>query len=51
MVNLAHVRSAVLTVKSESNLLSITATLIAATLSAAALGAEVPTTVLSPQAL
>src|SRR5271167_962119 len=51
MVNLMHVRNADLTIKSERNLLSITATLIAATLSAAALGAEVPTTVLSPQAL
>src|SRR5271167_1240396 len=51
MVNLMHVRNADLTVKSERNLLSIMATLIAATLSAAALGAEVPATVLSPQAL
>ena len=51
MVNLTHVRNADVTVKSERSLLSITATLIAATLSAAALGAEVPTMVLSSQAL
>jgi cytochrome c peroxidase len=51
MVNLTHVRIACSTVKSQLNLLSNTATLIAATLSATALGAEVTTTILSPRAL
>ena len=51
MVSLTHVRNANLTAKSERNLLSITATLIAVTLSVTALGAEVTTTILSPRAL
>ena len=51
MVNLTHVRIACSTVKSQLNLLSITATLIAANMSATALAAEVTTTILSPRAL